>query len=369
MLNTILLPLDGSRLADRAVPYASALARRAGRRLILVRAAQAHTLPGVDPSDAQIACTSRAEHDLEAAAARLRAEGVEAEAHVYYDDPVHAILDAAHRHQAGLIVMSTHGRSGLGRMVYGSVADNVLRHAEAPVLLLPPTVDQPWPQDRPLTVLVPLDGSELAEEALRSAEILAEVFGARLHLVRIIEPPSYPLYGDGYVYIPYDEDVERTDARLYLQELVDRLTREGKEARKQVAIGRPDLLIPTIAQEQQADVIAMATHGRGGLARLVMGSIATGTLQRTHVPLLLTRPTALEQPLPRPRPALDAVDESPQVQLGLTLSELTLVGQAVESLLLDARREEHITRRLRAILERIHATEIEATSREAIGAQ
>ena len=140
-MKSILLPLDGSSLGERALPHAAALAASAGARLILVRAAQAHTILDVDETDAQLGVISRAEHDLEATAAHLREMGLEAEVHVYYDSPVPAILDAAIRHQVDLIVMSTHGRSGLERMLYGSVADDVLRHAEVPVLLVPATID------------------------------------------------------------------------------------------------------------------------------------------------------------------------------------------------------------------------------------
>src|SRR3954471_5086086 len=132
MVKTIFLPLDGSALAERAIPYAASIARRSGARVVLVEAVLAHTLPGIDPSDAQLDVTDRAQGSLRTAVTRLEAAGVEAEPHGYYDDPVHAILDAASRERADLIVMSTHGRSGLGRMVYGSVTDQVLRRAVMP---------------------------------------------------------------------------------------------------------------------------------------------------------------------------------------------------------------------------------------------
>jgi nucleotide-binding universal stress UspA family protein len=303
MLQTILLPLDGSPLAHQALPYAAGLARQSGARIILVRAAEAHTLLDVDIADAQLGVLSRAEHDLEAAAAQLHEERIQCEAHVYYDAPVPAILDSARRHHADLIVLSTHGRSGLGRVIYGSVADDVLRHAEVPVLLIPPTIDHAWPADRALTILVPLDGSALAEDALRSAERLATLPGARLHLLRVIEPARYPLAGEGYVYVPFDDEAERADAQAYLDEQIARLARGGVPATSQVVMGMPISVIPRVAAECGADVIAMATHGRGGLARLVLGSVATGTLQRTHVPVLLTRPSGLGRPAPLPVPA------------------------------------------------------------------
>jgi nucleotide-binding universal stress UspA family protein len=352
-MNTILLPLDGSPLAEQSLPYAASLARRSGAKIVLVRAAQAHTLLDIDAGEAQIAAIRRAEQDLEAAATRLRAEGVKAEVHVYYDQPIPAILDAARRHEAGLIVMSTHGRSGLGRMMYGSVADDVLRHAEVPVLLVPATIDHAWPSDQPLTILVPLDGSALAEEALASTGLLAEPLGARLHLLRVVEPPRYPLYGDGYVYVPFDDAAELQQARAYLDELAGRLADTGTDVSIEVAVGLPSSVVPRVARESQADVIAMATHGRGGLARLVLGSVATGTLQRAHVPLLLTRPAALDRPLPVPRSAASESSSAPAITLTLTPTELGLVRQAVESMLLASSREEHATSPLHVILGRV----------------
>jgi nucleotide-binding universal stress UspA family protein len=381
MLQTILLPLDGSTLSEQALPYAASLARRADARIVLVRATQAHTILDVDASDAQIGVISRAEHDLRASAARLRGAGVEAEIHVYYDQPAPAILDAARRHEVDLIVMSTHGRSGLGRVVYGSVADEILRHAEVPVLLIPPTIDPTWPTDQPLTILVTLDGSALAEEALISARLLAELLGARLHLLRVVEQPVYPLAGDGYAYIPFDDTAELLLAREYLSKLAGRLRASSIGAEIEVVVGLPGAVIPRVAQEQQAHVIAMATHGRSGLARLVLGSVTTGTLQRAHVPLLLIRPTALDRPAPVDQPSVAesvaaaasvAEDrEAPAVTVSLTPPELGLVREAVESLLLSTRQEDEVSASLRVILGRLPSAQPGAAepTREVVGAR
>jgi nucleotide-binding universal stress UspA family protein len=369
MMKSILLPLDGSPLADQAVPFAVSLAQRSGARIILVRATEASTMLDVDASDAERGVISRAEHDLEAAAARLRTAGVEAEVHVYYDNPIPAILDASRRYHASLIVMSTHGRSGLGRMMYGSVADDILRHADAPVLLIPSTIDHAWASDRTPTILVPLDGSALAEEALDGAEMLAELLGARLHLLRVVEPPTYPLYGDGYAFIPFDDATEQELAREYLDTLAGRLATGGTPVQVEVAVGIPSAVIPSVARECQADAIAMATHGRGGLARLVLGSVATGTLQRTHVPLLLTRPATLEQSVSEPETMALGAPNPPTISLRLTPGERMYVQQAIESMLLNTPPTEHSSEPLRMVLSRLRAADQTArpASREAVG--
>jgi nucleotide-binding universal stress UspA family protein len=347
MLKTILLPLDGSSLAERALAYATVLARRCEARVVLVEAVQAHTLPGVDPSEAQIEVTSGAEAYLKHASGRLSADGIVTETHVYYNDPVHAILDAATRQRADLIVMSTHGRGGLSRMLYGSVADQILRRATIPVLLVPSIVEHAWPADGPLSLLVPLDGSELATEALHSADLLTEAFGARLTLLRVVQSVPYPLYGDGYAYVPYDEDAEVADARRYLDDQAARLTEAGVRVRTNVAVGDPARVIGEVAREQDVDVVVMATHGHGGLSRVILGSVATATLRHTTAPLLLVRPTAVHAAEPvgpspggegaarRPgastsAPAGRASDSSVTVQL--TATELELIEHSLKAL-------------------------------------
>jgi nucleotide-binding universal stress UspA family protein len=338
MVTTIVLPLDGSPIAERALPYAASIARRSGARIVLVGAVHGHTFPAIDPSDAQTQVIDQAQSTLDAAVSRLEASGVTAESHVYSDDPVHAILDAAQRKAADLIVMSTHGRSGLGRMVYGSVTDQVLRRATVPVLLVPSIVERPWPTDAPLSLLVPLDGSELAEEALTAAEVLAEAFDTRLTLLYVVESPTHPLYGEGYAYVPYEEDVELAGARQYLEGHVDRLRERGRQAEAKVMVGQAASAIPVAAREGGANAIVMATHGRGGLARLMLGSVATSTLRQSTVPLLLVRPTMLHQeaspataPTPATVPEPLAKPES-TIEVRLSASDLELIGHALRAL-------------------------------------
>ncbi len=285
MMKTILLPLDGSPLAERALTYATVLARQSDAKIALVEAVRARTFPGVDPSDAQVELTSQAQAYLQSVADRLAADGVEAEVHVCYADPVPAILDVASRQRADLIVMSTHGRGGLSRMLYGSVADQILRRATTPVLLVPSIVEHAWPADGPLSLLIPLDGSELAAEAMQSACLLTDLFGARLTLLRAIQPIPYPLYGDGYAYIPFNEEAEVAEARRYLDDQATRLSGDVANVETEVVLGEPARVIGEVAREKDVDVVVMATHGHGGLSRVILGSVATATLRHTTAPL------------------------------------------------------------------------------------
>jgi nucleotide-binding universal stress UspA family protein len=136
---TILVPLDGSELAETALPRAIDLARTAGARLLLLRAAEAHTPPGLDPAEAQIRVVEEAEGYLASTAARVRSAGVATvETAAWYGAPAFAIVEAARLHAVDMIVMTTHGRSGLARLVFGSVAESVLRSTATPLLLIRP---------------------------------------------------------------------------------------------------------------------------------------------------------------------------------------------------------------------------------------
>lgn len=133
----ILVPLDGSPLGEHAISSAVELAGESAATLVLLRAAEAHTLPGADPTDAQVQVVEDAEEYLTGVAARLKTAGVKkVETSVWYGPAAPAILEAARLRKVALIVMSTHGRSGLGRLILGSVAESVLRGTSVPILLL-----------------------------------------------------------------------------------------------------------------------------------------------------------------------------------------------------------------------------------------
>jgi nucleotide-binding universal stress UspA family protein len=292
MIANILVPLDGSALSERALPYATALARRANARLRLY-----HVTTDIgSPADI------RAELDIEARtdeiASQLRAQGIQAtavSAPVYLT--VQAILSAATNPPADLIVMSTHGRGGLGRWLYGSVADEVLSQADVPVLLVSAACHHPWPEDRPLKILVPLDGSDLSEAALGPARLLSHTLEANLLLLRVIEEDA----DADWRFEPEHLAIDRTSppaievAQQYLQEFAEVTGPITSAVDMLVDTGDPSVAIAATAEKEGVDLIVMATHGRTGLARLTMGSVATTTLQRANVPILLIRPAGLER--------------------------------------------------------------------------
>jgi nucleotide-binding universal stress UspA family protein len=136
MYKRMLVPLDGSPLAEGVLPHAQALAISLGAELVLLRVAFAHVLPAGDPIQAQAAAVQEAEDYVTALAQRLQAQGLRAEAKVRYGDPVEEILDHVVWDHIDLIAMATHGRTGLKRVVLGSVAEAVLRRTSVPMLLV-----------------------------------------------------------------------------------------------------------------------------------------------------------------------------------------------------------------------------------------
>jgi nucleotide-binding universal stress UspA family protein len=302
-----------------------------------VRAALAHTLPGADPSEAQVTVVQRAERELEATAESLRADGLTVETHVYYDEAARAIVDAAQRQAADLVVMSTHGRGGLGRWVYGSVADRVLRRMAVPVLLVPALAEPPRTTDGPLRILVPLDGSPLAEEVLGQVRALAVTRGAELLLLRVVEPPV-PLEVDGEGYVSLvQRDADLAEAQRYLESVAGRLRAGGVVATTRALVEEAVPTIVATAADYRADLIAMATHGRSGLARVVLGSVAAGVLHRANTPLLLVRPTAVRAGMASRAPAVPAV--TTPVMVALSHADLEVLEDGLEALLRDAELE------------------------------
>jgi len=280
MALTVLVPLDGSPLSQRALPFAAHLVAGGRGRLVLahVQSSFYSDIPSYyDPVQ-----------DVDA----LRQEGVEATSFVYRAPlaEVAEVLDLAIREAAvDLVVMSTHGRGGLRRTILGSVADQLMRRAEVPVLLVPSASEVSWQAQRPTQILVPLDGSPLAEQALAPAAGMARLLDAEILLVRVLSPVLHPRYRGDKLTLSCADFVEVEDAWRYLSGVADELRAGGCRTTFWVLVGSPAVAIESAARAEGADLIVMTTHGRGGLGRFLMGSTADGLLQRSHVPILLVR--------------------------------------------------------------------------------
>ena len=146
----------------------------------------------------------------------------------------------------------------------------------------------------PKRMLIPLDGSDLARAALEPAADLAESMRAEVVLLRVVDSANYPyVFSDPATWKDPGPEIERD--RVYLESEAAELRERGIKVEISVVVGSPATAIAVEAEKQRADLIAMATHGRGGLARLVLGSVAEAVLHRVHVPMLLIRPEQMRR--------------------------------------------------------------------------
>jgi nucleotide-binding universal stress UspA family protein len=281
MYRSVVVPLDGSSFSERAVSFAARLGA-AGADVVLVRGVL-EPMVVTNASAARIAATrqeaavAEAEQHLAAIAEKTRAQGIAVTARVEPRYPPTAIGETTDEVEADLIVMATHSRAAPLRAVLGSVAEEVLRATRVPVLLIPPCCEETWSATSLLRVLVALDGSPIAEQVIAPAVELAQALNAELILLRVTER---------------DAGSDGESADQYLERLAVSLRDRGSKLRTISATGKPADRILEVAREESAHVIAMATHGRTGMARLLMGSVTTAVLTRATVPVLVLGPTA-----------------------------------------------------------------------------
>jgi nucleotide-binding universal stress UspA family protein len=297
MFKNILVPLDGSPVAATALPYAQALAARMGARLILVRAAHLQRPLG-DAADQQ-RVIAEAEDYLTVHARQLAKQGFQVETGVPYGvSAAKWILEEIDLRHADMVVMATHDRIGPDRWVHGSVAEVVVGHASVPVMLVGPThapqLAERLAAERPVLV-VPLDGSELAEAALPLACEFAATFGGHIVLVGIVPEPSDLVAAPSGVttYLGDDYAALQTDAQNYLTGIGNQLASDGVSVAVSVHSGNPAQHIAATAGEYGAAAVVMGSHGRTGIVRSILGSVAGQTLHHSPCPVLLVRPATL----------------------------------------------------------------------------
>lgn len=261
MYPTILVPLDDSDQSRRVLPYASRLAAAGHGRLVLMQTILHPEL------------RRYAEAELSRIAEELAHQLVQVETIVQEGDAERHIVDLADQLGPDLIAMATDRSTDLDRWFNGSVVDWVLRHTSAPLLVASPNCAPAWQAHEAPEILVPLDGSHLAEEALRPAVALAKLLDSEVLLLRVADGGRAPVAA----------------AEAYVDVVSAELTRQQLRVGSRVVVGDAASAIAQAA----SGLIVMATHGRSGLARLIIGSVATRVLQRANVPVVLLRPTAL----------------------------------------------------------------------------
>lgn len=304
MLRSVLVPLDGSQMGESSLPLAAGVVRSTGGELHLAHVHvpyEPHQLlsnssfqwEGVDMWDYDRRHLSEEDEYLHGVEERLQREGAKVDARVLDGVSVtDGLVTYADEVGADLIVMTSHGRSGLQRALWGSVADEMIRKTPVPVLVIHPDGEEVSSATvRAFDhILVPLDGSPLAEGVLGPAKDLSKATGARLTLTHVVADLSY--LGPRILGFRPDRMEPALDGALaYLEPLAADLRREGFDATVHpVSGGGPAKAVATLADELGADLVAIATHGYGGVKRTVLGSVTDRLLGATKLPLLVVRP-------------------------------------------------------------------------------
>ena len=279
MYKKILLALDGSMLDDVAIGYGLLLAKAAGGQIVLVQAVEVGSRPAWS-GYSQTVAISAASGKLEALAQHLRFEGVSAESHLYSGDSDCAICHEARVEHPDVVVMPASERS-MG-CSGDNVIEQVLRLVTTPVLLLSPDCRAPEPGQPLGPIIVPLDGSRLAEQALEPAGQLARALGVELLLLETVEPPWASADADVGGSVEFDADDLLDDVRDYLTGTASRLrvTQPAVAARTEVHLGVPARVLEKTAAAHRASAIAVSVAG-------VAGSLAADLMEHSKVPLLM----------------------------------------------------------------------------------
>jgi nucleotide-binding universal stress UspA family protein len=289
----ILVPLDGSRLAESALSAAVVLARCLDAKISLLHIIEERAPQRVH-GEPHLTTAQEAERYLAALAERLAAD-VAVEQHVHgteEQDVAGSIAAHAAELEADMVALCTHGRSGLRRVVSGSIAQQVLRRVTAPVLLVRP--DMP-PLSTVGTVMLPLDNTHPTEAVLSVTADIARTCGAAVQIVNVV-PTIGTLTGDEQaaarltpIATAATLDAEEEESRAYLQTVVDKLARLGIDTRYEVRRGETPRNLIEAATERGAALVVLATHARVGLGAFWIGSVAASIIGKVSQPLLLVR--------------------------------------------------------------------------------
>lgn len=284
MQKRILVPLDGSALADRIVEQVKRLLVRKDYEVVLLSVVE----PEGDLAAREEKLQDARDH-VEGVRDALVDLGAVASARVVTGDPVEEIIAQAEKVQPELVAMATHGRSGLTRFVRGSVAEQVIRGCAAPVLVANPRALDSMGEGRELRfrrILVPVDGSDVSLGVLPLVEDLARLYESEVLLLRVewTVPVAAAPYPAEVAALRPPKEVEAS-----LEPVRRRLQQAGIRARALAAYGPEALEILDAADREQVDLVAMSTHGRSGLSRWIYGSVAEQVIRHCTRPLLVRR--------------------------------------------------------------------------------
>jgi nucleotide-binding universal stress UspA family protein len=293
-LKNILIPLDGSHLAETVLPLASMLASLSHARLILFHVIEQDApdqVHGEHHLTDQLEASTYLEKIRQSLPKDLRVDQ-----HVHSSaekDVATSIVEHTKEMGVDLIVMCAHGQSGLQKRIFGNIAQQVLNMGDVPVLLLSPEKEQPIEPSECQCILVPLDGDPDHEAGLEMAVELSGIYQAKLHLVMVVHETS-TLPGEQAataVLLPNVTsallDLECEEAELYLAELMGKLLDQHISVTGEIQRGDPARQIARAASDVKADMIVLGTHSKSAMDAFWFGSVTPKLASQTHIPLLL----------------------------------------------------------------------------------
>jgi len=301
MYNKIMVPTDGSGFDREAIRVALRIAEKSSAKVWLVRVVSSAKLLGTAaPFDGVELSFEALENERNAAQSDLDALAAEcmstSNANIgvdLLDGPIAEILEGyAQRNKFDLIVISSHGRGGMSRLSLGSVTDALIRHTQIPVLVVKsvPSYLNPRASDAFRRIIVPLDGSTLAEQILPRVRLLAKLEQSDVTLLHVLAPQNQ-FHEERADLTPPWWNRHIAVSRAYLARIEARMRREGLPVATEVVVGENvPRAICDYATSQRADLIAIATRGRGGLARMIRGSVADAVTRSSRISMLVFRP-------------------------------------------------------------------------------
>ena len=273
MYEKILIPLDGSELAETSLPYAKELARKLGSQITLI---------SVLPSGSQ---KGRAQYKhlhqfyIQEMTKTMKQKPIKAESVILTGDPAEQIVDYADKKNIDLIIMGTRGRSQLTRWILGSVADKVVSATTCPVALISSENEEAAVRGRKILrkALVILDGTAESEVVIPHVEELASKLDMEVTLLQLVEQ-AYEYYtgAEDFSHVPVSKEKMnsiKAKARGHLRKLANLLEGKGITMAAKVMMGNSAETIIKVASKIDADVLAMATRGRPGISRWIFGSV------------------------------------------------------------------------------------------------
>ena len=307
MYTRILTPLDGSDVSEQVLPYARELASRLSLPTALLMAIEQehpsiglYLNPELHSHETDTHRAGHAQQYLDSVASRMSGAGVTTSTVVPRGEPAATIVEEAGKDPNTLIAMASHGRSGLARWWMGSVADKVLHTADNPLLIIR-SQSQPAGSrvNSPERLIVPVDGSEVAEEVLPHVAYLASALQIPVDLVQVTisETEYYQAMSMGLRVLPptlpsfqtFSDRVEG-EARAYVADVRARLTQLGvSDVEERLVQGSPAESICDLVTAHPNSLVAMTTHGRSGVGRMILGSVAERVVRQSGGPVLLVR--------------------------------------------------------------------------------